>query len=344
MIPPRPREAGRGGIPGGWWGQRATPLTRRLRALVLSRVHPVAPYVRAVRCGRDLVRTAGDETRFAAPDAVIACVTYRNERVLLGSFLAHHRALGIGGFVFLDLSTQGELAARLAGDADCVVWRPRPGRWESAESWSNVLRFRHGVERWCLSVSACDFLVFPRCESRSIRSLTDFLETEHRDHAFAVTVHMYGEGPAEAVADGAAADPFSALPLFDPVGYVTSASGEDGTVRVGGGLTRRTLFRTVPRNAPRLDCIPLVRWRRHFSYVDGTRSLQPRRLNRPHAPWHSSPTACLLCFSLLLEPEDDADAGLGTLRSQDLRTNASRRYRSSEDLVECGMLNPGQWF
>lgn len=342
MIPPRPREAARGGIPGGWWGQRATPFTRRLRALVLSRIHPVAPYVRALRSGRDLQRTAGDETRFAGRASVIACVTYRAERPVLPAFLAHHRQLGIGGFIFLDLSADGELAADLRNETDCAVWRPRPGRPDRSETWSNVLRFRYATGRWCVSLAASDFLVFSRSERRSIRSLTDFLETEHRDHAFGLTVHMYGDGPAADLAGGM--DPFGALPLFDPVGYVTSEPAEDGTVRVRGGLLRRTLFRTVPRNAPRLDCIPLVRWRRHFSYVDGTRSLRPSRLNRPHAPWHCSPTVCLLRFSLMTEAARDEETTVAPLRGQHLRTNASRRYRSSEDLVECGLLNPGQWF
>ncbi len=344
MIPPRPREIGRGGMPGGWWSQRSTPFRRRLRTLVLSRVHPVAPYLRALRCGRDLERTAGDGTGWPAR-AVVACVTYRGERGLLGAFLAHHRGLGVERFALLDLSADGALAEALAGASDCVVWRPRQGRSAPgrAESWANYLRFRHAADRWCLSVRVCDFLVFPRCETRAIRSLTDFLEAEHRDHAFGLVVDMYGEMHGEAAA-GAPEDPFAALPFFDPIGYQTAEPAEDGTTRVSGGVLRRTLFRTVPRHAPRLDCIPLVRWRRHFSYVDGTRSLQPSRLNRAHAPWHGSPTVCLLRFALLAATVDEENTGREKLRGQELRTNASRRYRSSDDLVACGLLNPGQWF
>ena len=343
MIPPRPREIGRGGMPGGWWSQRSTPFRRRLRALVLSRVHPVAPYLRALRCGRELVRAAGEETGWPQR-AVVACVTYRGGRGLLDAFLAHHRRLGIERFAFLDLSPDGGLAGALSAASDCVVWRPRPGRPEQewavrAASWANFLRFRHAADRWCLSLEACDFMVFARCETRALRSLTDFLETEHRDHAFGLVVDMYGE-PGEAPES----DPFAALPLFDPIGYQTSEPGDDGTTPVSGGVLRRTLFRTVPRHAPRLDCIPLVRWRRHFSYVDATVSLQPSRLNRAHAAWHGSPTVCLLRFALLAGGEDGRGPGGALPRGQDLRTNASRRYRSSDDLVDCGMLNPGQWF
>ena len=32
------------------------------------------------------------------------------------------------------------------------------------------------------------------------------------------------------------------------------------------------------------------------------------------------------------------------LARQSLRTEVSRRFRDSSDLVECGLLNPGQWF
>ena len=341
MIPPRPREFGRGGMPGGWWSQRSTPFARRLRALVLTRMHPVAPYLRALRCGRDLVRTTGDATDWPSR-ATVACVTYRGERTLLDAFLTHHRALGIERFAFLDLSPDGALRSALAACPDCVVWQPRPGRRGREQSWANLLRFRHAVGRWCLSVGTTDFLVFSRCETRSLKSLTDFLETEHRDHAWGLTVDMYGQDATQALATGSL--PSTALPYFDPIGYQTAEPADDGTTQVNGGVLRRTLFRTVPRNAPRLDCIPLVRWRRHFSYVDATRSLQPARLNRAHAPWHASPTVCLLRFSLPTEPPDETQPDRPALPARDLRTPASRRYRSSDDLVDCGMLNPGQWF
>jgi len=105
-----------------------------------------------------------------------------------------------------------------------------------------------------------------------------------------------------------------------------------------------------------------VKWRWFYAYVAGTRLLIPRRLNMPHSPWHSQPTACLMRFALLdddaslgaaamaeagqisVRPTAQSYRGLLKLRGHHLMHNASVRFTSTADLVECGLLNPGQWF
>ena len=269
----------------------------------------------------------------AAAGEPVAIVTYRGEAALLEGFLVHHRRLGVVRFVFLDLSAEGDLALHLAAAPGCTVWRPRPGVVSDpphALAWGNALRHRHAAGRWCLSIDATDLFVFARCETRPLRALTDFLETEHRSHLYALVIETYaGTAPTEPASE----------PLFDPCGYVTEAPGPDGGVAVRGGPRRRTTFRSMPAMTPPIDRVPLVRWRRHHAYLEGTRRLRPSRLNAPHAPWHSSPTACLLRLGTLTP--DQAAATTGRDR---LCTDVSRRYRSSDDLVECGLLNPGQWF
>jgi hypothetical protein len=106
----------------------------------------------------------------------------------------------------------------------------------------------------------------------------------------------------------------------------------------------------------------LVKWRWFYAYVSGTRMMMPRRLNAPHCPWHSSPTAGLLRFALLdgdgaLRRAAKAEAGeiipdgggrsyarVPDLRHQLMRQDCSELFTNSWDLVDCGLLNPGQWF
>lgn len=336
MIPPRPRQMNRAGMPGGWWNRRPRPTAgrwwRRLLPLAQAPLRrlPLGDTLLALVSLRQLACTL--RPALAGSAELVAIVTYRGEAALLDGFLLHHRRLGVARFVFLDLSAERDLAQRLAATPGCTVWRPRAGVASDAEralAWGNALRHRHAAGRWCLSIDVTDLFVFARCETRPLRALTDFLETEHRGHLYALVIETYSSTPPLESAGE---------PLFDPCGYVTDAPGQDGGVAVRGGPRRRTTFRTLPAMTPPIDRVPLVRWRRHHAYLEGTRRLRPSRLNAPHAPWHSSPTACLLRLGTLTP-----DASAAPERDR-LCIDISRRYRSSDDLVECGLLNPGQWF
>jgi glycosyl transferase family 2 len=323
----------------------------------------IAAWLRAQWSALSLKHEDGPARALAA-GGLVAVVPFYGSTALLPSFLDYHRRLGVDAFVFLDLSPQGGLSARLAGQRDCAIWRPTgepdPRR---AIFWLNYLRARYATGRWCLSIEITDRFVFARSETRSIKDLTDFLETEFRNHIYALVVEMYGDRPAAAIRLKPADDPLGTLPYFDPFGYSTAPrSGRFYTMLVRGGVQRRTLFRDTPRRAPVLNRIPLVKWRWNYSYVAGTRLLMPRELNMPHAPWHSTPTACLLRFALL-DPDANlaaaakaeaaeivADGGgrayarVPDLRGRPIKLESSQPFLNSWSLVECGLLNPGQWF
>lgn len=342
---------------------RINKLRSELSNWLLAIRFMVAPWCKAQWYGRSLVHVGGPAAP-VPPREVVAVVPFYGSDVLLDAFLEHHRSLGLDAFVFLDLSADAVLAARLAGQNDCTVWRPRVNPDpKKAVYWLNYLRWRHATGRWCLSLEPSDFFVFPRCETRHIKDLIDFLETEQRNHVYALVVDMYGNGPAAAAGLASGEHPLSVLPYFDPYGYATaSRPNRFRSVLVRGGVQRRAAFAEQPRRAPALNRIPLVKWRPFYTYLVGTRMLLPRRLNTPHSPWHSSTTAGLLRFALLeneaalrlaarTEAADIVGEGggrsfarLAELRPMRLRHESSRRFAGSWDLVDCGLLNPGQWF
>lgn len=319
------------------------------------------PLIRSQWSGLGLQRRIGP-ARPAGRGVLVVSPYYGNDR-LLQAFLDHHRKLGVEEFVLLDLSVEGGLAAALAEERDCAVWRPRgepdPGR---AIYWLNYLRRRYGTGRWCLSLEPNELLVFSRSECRELRDLTDFLEAERRNHLYAVVVEMYGDRPASMLSLKPGEHPLSALPYFDALGYATTGPHRYRNVVVRGGVQRRTLYWDMPRRSPALNRVPLVKWRWNYLYVAGTRLLMPSRLNTSHSPWHSSPTACLLGFALLdgettLARAAKAEAGqiargggtgsypgIAALRRYQLKEDVSRRFTGSAALVDCGLLNPGQWF
>jgi Glycosyl transferase family 2 len=321
------------------------------------------PWLMARWSGRLLQRVSGPATAADCTDLVIVATYYGND-VLLASFVEHHRRLGVREFVLLDLSNEGELSNGIVGDSDSAVWRPR-GKWDASQvlHWLNFLRQRYATGRWCLSLETSDLFVFYRSETRQIGDLIDFLESECRDHLYALVIEMYGDEPAAMIRLEPGEDPLRKLPFFDPYGYSTGPDpGLYRNVIVRGGVQRRALFAIEPSRSPALNRIPLAKWAKFSAYVADTRLLMPPRLNTPHSPWHSSPTACLLRFAQLngeailataaqVEAQKIIEdggglsyAGAPELRERLLKQDFSFRYTETRDLVDCGLLNPGQWF
>jgi len=294
---------------------------------------------------------------------VVIVAPYRGEANQIAPFIEHHSKLGVREFVFLDLSDDGSLHPRLAGRKDCALWRPhRPDKITHVVYWLNFLRRKYATGRWCLSLEPNERFIFYRSETRRIMDLIEFLTSERRDHIYALLLEMYGENPAENICLNAGEDPAEKLRHFEAFGYIAPEAGPISNVIIRGGIQRRALYRENPEDSPCLNRIPLVKWQWHFAYISGRRLMMPARLNTPHAPWHSSPTACLLRYALL-DPPASVDLAaridateimsdgrrscydvVPALRQANLKHDFSGRFTQSLDLVEAGLINPGQWF
>ncbi len=295
--------------------------------------------------------------------SVIAVVPYYGDRPILAWFLNYYRKLGIKLFVFLDLSPDRDLPNWLESAVDCVVWSPKgymhPGKTIHA---LNYLRHRYARNKWCLSVEPYDFLVFPKCETRHIRDLTDFIESEQRRHVCAIVVDAYGDVPASELEVSDDLSPFELFPYFDRFGYQTAQAEDLQVVPILGGVQRRFLYGDEPQKAPALNRIPLLKITWDSYYLASTRVLVPIQLNTPHAEWHSTTTACLLRYAMLsnemalhiakqaepaqLYPDNVTPlyAGSEAMISAVLKNQGSEKFESSQNLLECGLINNGQWF
>jgi hypothetical protein len=335
---------------------------REIRDIRFTVLHILLPAWNAYRSGGQLKRES-QEFRKLRPSDLVAVVPFYGEGAMLSACLAHHRYLGVNLFVLLDLSEAGGLAAELKDTADCVVWRPRGDiRLKRALLWLNYLRRRYATGRWCLSIEPSDFVAFHHSETRKLKDLIEFAESERRNHVFGVVVEMYDDRPAVELSLEAGGDPRALLRLFDPLGYETAKPGRLLEVAVRGGPQRRRLFPSIPRRSPALNRIPLVKWEWYFSYGAGTRVLMPRKLNQPHAIVHANPTLCLLNYAQLNDDAvlgraaqaesdelvsgagDPIYPGISKLRRLALKTDVSTVLDGSGDLAKAGLLNPGQWF
>jgi hypothetical protein len=316
----------------------------------------------AAKTGRTLQLVMGAATGKLVK-GLPAVVPYYGDHRLLDWFLAYYRGLGVGYFIFLDLGAKRDLHDWLAGAADCAVWRPIGFMHPSNTIHAlNFLRHHYAEGRWCLSVEPFDLLVFPKSETRHLRDLTDFIESEQRDHVFAVVVDAYGDRPARAMSLQAGQSPVELLPFFDKFGYQTMDEAEDFSVPIMGGVQRRALYGDEPKQAPPLNRIPLVKLTKEAYYTASTRQLVPHRLNTAHSKWHSTTTACLLRYAMLsdevslhvakqaeggqLYPDGTTSLYPGSEKMADMAlvNQNSGRFSGSQDLLACGLLNNGQWF
>jgi hypothetical protein len=336
---------------------------RELRDSPFTFFYILLPVLRNRRSGGELKRLTPAIGKLRGSDLIVVAPFYGEDR-LLRTFLDHHRRLGVNIFVLLDLSESGGLAAQLQDAPDCAVWRPRGNkiRLKRALLWLNYLRWRYATGRWCLSLEPSDFIVFHHSETRKLKDLIEFVDSERRDHVFGVTIEMYGDRPAAELSAEPGKHPLEQLPYFDPLGYETAKPGRLRNVCVRGGPHRRLLFPSIPRRAPALNRIPLVKWKWFYSYGAGTRAMMPRKLNIPHTVHHANPTVCLLSFAQLnddaiLARAAQAESGefvVGTgdpiypatqkLKRLAPKIGISTIFTGSTDLTNAGLLNPGQWF
>ena len=130
------------------------------------------------------------------------------------------------------------------------------------------------------------------------RALAQFLEDDQRPCLHALLLDAYSDRPLEETRLGEGDDPFAVCPFFDRDGYLQREGWGNGTW-VQGGPRLRAHFPDRPEQAPALNKIRFVRWRRHYHYNLSTHDAWPRRLNRAHAQDLVSTTGVLFHFKLV---------------------------------------------
>lgn len=185
--------------------------------------------------------------------------------------------------------------------------------------------------RWTLVCFNGEFLLHPFSDSRRIRDLTDFLDSERRSSSMAYAIDLY----ADSMIGGG-------VPALDEVYFDLDGwygFEEDGRfVDIRGGLGWR--FEThAPQELARINRPALFRARKGLS-LDEDLWLSDPEMNAIACPWHNNPTVALMSFRRtrrILSHPDFRDVGT-------LMWLKSRRFEwSSDQLVHAGMIEAGQW-
>ena len=258
--------------------------------------------LRALRKRRELVRLA-DRTDQIKPDDLLLFSTMRNERVRLPYFLEYYREMGIGHFIIVDNDSTDNTLKYLADQPDVSVWFTRASykRARFGVDWLNWLARKYAHGHWALTVDPDEFLIYPFCDTRPLRALTDWLDASSIKSFSAMLLDMYPKGRLDEEPYVAGQNPMEIASWFDSGNYTISRNHLFNNLWIQGGPRARVFFKDEPERAPALNKIPLVKWDRRYTYVSSTHMLLPRGLNQVYDEWGGEKASGVLLHAKFLD-------------------------------------------
>ena len=307
--------------------------------------------------------TLHDNTNSIRPHDILLVCCLRNERIRLPYFLEYYRKQGISHFLFIDNGSDDGSADYLQGQKDISVWHTTASykRARFGIDWVNWLLRRYGHGHWCLTVDVDELFVYPFCDSRPLRALTDWLDTSGLRTFGSMMLDMYPKGRIDAHPYREGQDPLQIAAWFDAGNYTFKKNASLGNLWIQGGPRARAFFRDEPAAAPALNKIALVKWHRNYVYVSSTHMLLPRGLNLTYdESGGEKASGCLLhtkfIDTLTSKAEEEMQRGEhfassreylayreGLRTHPDLWSNWSEQYINWRQLEILGLMSKGNW-
>ncbi len=258
--------------------------------------------IRAFRKRRELTPVA-DRTAGLRGTDILVFSTLRNERIRLPFFLKYYREMGVDHFLIVDNGSDDGSREYLAEQPDVSLWTTVSSykRARFGVDWLNWLQSKYGHKHWCLVVDPDEFLVYPFCDTRPIRALTDWLDASSIKSFSAMLLDMYPKGPIDAYPYREGQNPIEIANWFDSGNYTIMRNAKFGNLWIQGGPRARAFFADKPDRAPALNKIPLVKWDRSYAYVSSTHMVLPRGLNFVYDEWGGEKASGILLHAKFLD-------------------------------------------
>lgn len=318
--------------------------------------------IRALRKRRELT-AVNNQTAKITPKDILVFSTLRNERVRLPYFLRYYRNMGVEHFLIVDNGSDDGSVEYLRQQEDVSLWTTSHSykRARFGVDWLNWLQRKYAHGHWCLVVDPDEFLVYPFCDTRPLRALTDWLDASSIRSFGAMLVDMYPKGPLDAQPYREGQDPFEIASWFDSGNYMIQKNKKFGNLWIQGGPRTRAFFSEKPERSPALNKIPLVKWDKHFTFVSSTHMLLPRGLNLVYDEWGGEKASgCLLHAKFLdtfgAKAEEELKRGQHYANSHeykayeaqikqdpDLWCKWSEKYINWRQLEILGLMSKGNW-
>lgn len=313
---------------------------------------------RARRKSRQL-QCVATRTNAIAPTDILVFMTVRDELIRLPYFLKYYRDQGVNHFLIVDNNSTDGTREYLAGQGDVSLWTTAAGYRQAryGMDWLNWLLRKYGHGHWCLTVDPDEFLVYPFCDTRPLRALTDWLDASSTRSFSAMLLDIYPHGAVGAQRYVAGQNPLELTPWFDAGNYTYRLDPRYWNLWIQGGVRSRMFFADTPEKAPALNKIPLVKWHRRYVYLNSTHMLLPRGLNLVYDDMGGEKTSGALLHAKFLhtfrDKITDADtraqhyAGGRQYDDYDPDTVLwcahSQRYINWRQLEVLGLISKGNW-
>jgi hypothetical protein len=272
------------------------------------------------------------------PGGGAVCLILSEDGVELDGTIRHHIARGFARIVVLAADSH-EIAPAL--EDRVIRVRHDMGREGAPEEAVNTVIGAAPAGTWMAYVFNAEYLFFPFCEDRSIGELCAFCAEERRDSVLSYVVDLYAPDLAahpDGVAPGAA--------HFDRTGYYALVrAGRNGEPKerqldFHGGLKWR-FEEHVPKDRRRIDRVAIFRTKPGLALL-GDHRFSEEEYNTYACPWHNSPTAVVASFrtAKALRRNPASRHAIGTFAWP----NTAPFDWSSRQLLDLGLMEPGQWF
>ncbi|MBB3994074.1 hypothetical protein GGR95_001715 [Sulfitobacter undariae] len=244
-----------------------------------------------------------DRTDQIRPDDILLFCTQRNEKVRLAYFLDYYRKQGVNHFFFVDNDSDDGALEYLKKQPDVSVWFTRASyrRSRFGVDWLNWLQRKYGHGHWTLTVDPDEFLVYPFCDTRPLRALTDWLDASSIKSFSAMLLDMYPKGRLDEQPYQSGDNPIEIASWFDSGNYTMARNGRFANLWIQGGPRARVFFRDEPAKAPALNKVPLVKWDKNYVYVSSTHMLLPRGLNQVYDEWGGEKASGVLLHAKFID-------------------------------------------
>ena len=318
--------------------------------------------LRALRKRRQL-QSVVDRTEQIKPGDILLFSTQRNEKVRLPYFIEYYRRLGVNHFFFVDNDSSDGSYEFLADQPDVSLWHT-PNSYKKARygvDWLNWLQRKYAHGHWTLTVDPDEFFVYPFCDTRPLRALTDWLDASSIKSFSAMILDMYPKGALDDQPYAEGQNPMDIACWFDSGNYTMKKNKRYGNLWIQGGPRSRVFFPDKPALAPALNKIPLVKWDSRYVYVSSTHMLLPRGLNLVYDEWGGEKASGILLHAKFIDTftqkaREELDRKQHYSASVEYRAYAeqltqnpelwckwSEKYINWRQLEILGLMSKGNW-
>lgn len=252
------------------------------------------------------------------------------------STIRHHLRLGLRNLIVLGPAAL-EVSPDLLDDIHLVV-HDTTARNATSSSVNALMPVLDG--RWIYYGYNAEYLFYPFCESRSVGEMTTFANEERRDTILTYVIDLYADELAHHP-DGVSLQGAH----LDRSGYYADARsiGDkvlDRQLNMHGGLRWRFEEHIAP-DRRRIDRVGLFRAQKGVALRDDHTFDDPE-YNTYSCPWHHNITAAICSFRAAKSLKSNPGS------SEEIETfkwhNSTKFAWHSRQLLDLGLMEPGQWF